>query len=240
MMLEPVLSQRVVDAVRAQLRGAILSGELAPGTRLSVPELARRLEVSRSPVREALVQLVAEGLAVERSRRGVEVARVAREDVVELYQVRAAVEGLAARLAVGRFAAGHAGAPALAELEGLLSAQKVAVGREDGAAFRELDRRFHFLLVHLSGNRRLAEAAGRLVAELHLAARLLSAEGSHFRRSLAEHEHVMAALRARDPERAEIAMREHLQRVGAYFARSDDLPSPTAPLPSPAFPRRNP
>lgn len=234
MTLEPVLSQRVVDVVRAQLRGAILAGELPPGARLSVPELARRLGVSRSPVREALLQLVAEGLAVERRRRGVEVARVAREDVVELYQVRAAVEGFAARLAAERLSA-----PALAELEGLLSAQKVAVGREDGAAFRELDRRLHFLLVHLSGNRRLGEAADRLVAELHLAARLLTAENGHFRLSLNEHERLLAALRARDPERAEIAMRDHLRRVGAYFARSDDLPA-DQPAPSLALnlPRR--
>uniref|UniRef100_UPI00286E338F GntR family transcriptional regulator n=1 Tax=Deinococcus sp. TaxID=47478 RepID=UPI00286E338F len=69
-MLQPLPSVRVVDQVRQSLRNAIMNGELPPGTRLSVPDLARRLNVSRSPVREAVLQLVSEGLAVEHSRRG--------------------------------------------------------------------------------------------------------------------------------------------------------------------------
>ena len=65
--LQPLPSVRVVDQVRESLRSAIMTGELPPGTRLSVPELARRLNVSRSPVREAVLHLVSQGLAVEHS-----------------------------------------------------------------------------------------------------------------------------------------------------------------------------
>src|SRR5262249_60184100 len=93
---------RIVDAVQATLRSAILDGALRAGEQLSVPELARRLNVSRSPVREAVLGLVAQGLAVEQPRRGVVVATIAAEDLVAIHEVREFLEAGAARLCAKR------------------------------------------------------------------------------------------------------------------------------------------
>ena len=85
-------SERIVDSVHAALRAAILDGSLAPGQALSVPELSRQLDVSRSPVREAVLALVADGLAVEQPRRGAAVAEIAAADMLEIHEVREGVE----------------------------------------------------------------------------------------------------------------------------------------------------
>src|SRR6478609_5245849 len=90
-------SGRIVDAVQESLRQAIFAGALRAGEALSVPELARRLNVSRSPVREAVLGLVAQGLAVEQPRRGVVVATIAADDLVAIHEVREFLEAGAAR-----------------------------------------------------------------------------------------------------------------------------------------------
>lgn len=208
-MLMPVASTRVVDAVREQLRAAILAGHLAPGTRLSVPELARQLGVSRSPVREAVLLLVGEGLAVEHSRRGVEVARLDVPGLLELYDLRSAVEGLAACLAAGRMSG-----PDLAALRGVLDAQGAAAVA-DARGFRDLDARFHKIIVQTCGNGRLARHAELLSREMRLAGPLLLNDSAHLRLSHEEHREVEHALRQRDGPGAEAAMRAHLTRVAA-------------------------
>ncbi|WP_216326620.1 GntR family transcriptional regulator [Deinococcus aestuarii] len=213
MLLQPVGSARVVDAVRERLRGAILAGDLAPGTRLSVPELARQLGVSRSPVREAVLLLVGEGLAVEHSRRGVEVARLDVSGLLELYELRAAVEGLAACLAAGRM-----GGTDLAALRGVLDAQGAAAVA-DHRGFRELDARFHRIIVQTCGNGRLARHAELLAREMRLAGPLLLNDPAHLRRSHEEHRAVEHALRQRDGPGAEAAMRAHLTRVAGAVRR---------------------
>src|SRR5258705_13311379 len=88
---------RIVDAVQDTLRDAIFGGELRAGEPLSVPELARRLNVSRSPVREAVLGLVAQGLAVERPRRGVVGAAVGPADLLARRQIRIFPEARAPR-----------------------------------------------------------------------------------------------------------------------------------------------
>jgi len=206
--LEPVAARRVVDDVRDRLRHAIVTGDLPPGARLSVPDLARQLRVSRSPVREAVLQLVAEGLAVEHTRRGVEVARVQQPDLEEIYEIRAVIEGLAARVAATRL-----NASGLAELAGLHAAQRVAAERGDAPAYRELDMRFHHLIVNHASYTRVERITKLLAGEVLLAARLLANDAAHFRLSHAEHARILDALHARDGHEAERAMRDHLHAV---------------------------
>ncbi|WP_026298941.1 GntR family transcriptional regulator [Deinococcus aquatilis] len=211
-LLKPVASARVVDVVRERLRGAILSGELAPGSRLSVPELARQLEVSRSPVREAVLLLVGEGLAVEHSRRGVEVVNLTLTDLLELYELRANLDSLAARLAAARMSSTD-----LAALRGVLDAQgAAAIG--DWRGFRELDARFHQIIVQTSGNGRLARHAELLAREMRLAGPLHINESWHLKQSHEEHREIERALRQRDAPAAELAMHAHLTRVAHTVA----------------------
>ncbi|TNM71125.1 GntR family transcriptional regulator [Deinococcus radiopugnans ATCC 19172] len=218
-LLQPIASARVVDVVRDQLRSAILAGELAPGSRLSVPELARQLGVSRSPVREAVLLLVGEGLAVEQSRRGVEVARLELSDVLELYELRIALESVAARSAAERMSGSD-----LAALRGVLDAQgAAAVG--DASSFRELDLRFHEIVTQTCGNARLARHAAMLAREMRLARPLMVGEPWHLRQSHEEHRTIERALRQRDGPAAENAMREHLSRV-SQSVRNRHSPKP--------------
>ncbi|WP_412029268.1 GntR family transcriptional regulator [Deinococcus yunweiensis] len=206
-LLQPVASTRVVDLVRDRLRAAILAGDLPPGTRLSVPELARQLQVSRSPVREAVLLLVGEGLAVEHTRRGVEVARLELSDVLELYDLRAGVDAIAARLAAERMTSAD-----LAALRGVLDAQgAAAIG--DPKSFRDLDARFHQIIVQTCGNSRVIRHSELLLREMRLAGPLLLNESWHLKLSHEEHRTIERALRQRDGPAAETAMRSHLQRV---------------------------
>ena len=193
--------------MRDRLRAAILAGDLAPGTRLSVPELAKQLQVSRSPVREAVLLLVGEGLAVEHTRRGVEVARLGLSDLLELYELRGVIESLAARHAAERMTSTD-----LTALRGVLDAQGMAAFG-DARHFRELDARFHQIIVDSCGNTRLQRHAGLLVREMNLARPLLVNDPHHLTRSHEEHRTIERALRQRDGPAAEAAMREHLSRV---------------------------
>jgi DNA-binding GntR family transcriptional regulator len=118
---------RIVDAVQDMLREAIFGGTLRAGEALSVPELARRLNVSRSPVREAVLGLVAQGLAIEQPRRGVVVATIAADDLVAIHEVREFLEAGAAQLCARRIE--RAGVD---RLRCILAEQKRAVKDADG------------------------------------------------------------------------------------------------------------
>ncbi len=221
LLLQPLPSVRVVDQVRESLRSAILTGELPPGSRLSVPDLARRLNVSRSPVREAVLQLVAEGLAVEHLRRGAEVVRVDYLDLREIYAVRAPLEGLAAGLC-----AVNMNAAELTALRGVLDAQGAPAVLKDARRYRELDLRFHELILQGSRNSRLRRSAELLMASARLAVSLLGDDPEHFNLSYTEHRAVVAALRGRDAPAAEQAMRNHLERIGNSVGDRAPPPEP--------------
>lgn len=196
---------RVVDGVHAALRQAILSGELEPDTPLSVPELARQLSVSRSPVREAVLQLTADGLAVERPRRGCFVARIDLEDALEIHDMRAALESLAAERA------------AAADSPGLPEALDKAVGDQVEAArsgssmdFCEADQRFHALVHAAAGNRRLTKTLASLSAQMEINLVEVSLSEALMELSIREHRRIVDALRAKSPDRAAMEMRAHI------------------------------
>src|SRR5882724_1876435 len=123
---------RIVDAVQDMLRDAIFGGTLRAGEALSVPELARRLNVSRSPVREAVLGLVADGFAVEEPRRGVALRTLDEHDLAQIHEMREVLEGLAARRCAETRPAG------LVEiLRAVLADEAAAVKRLDAAAYAE-------------------------------------------------------------------------------------------------------
>jgi DNA-binding GntR family transcriptional regulator len=213
--VEPIIDQsRVVDAVRTRLRQAILEGQLEPGAKLSVPALARKLNVSRSPVREAVMQLVAEGLAVEQARRGVIVSRVEGADLLEIHQLEQPLAGLAARLC-----AQNASPEALRLIHGVLETQTGAVNAGDAGVYRETDDRFHSLIAVNAGNRRLERVLEGLRAELRLGLLTAARNPAHLRRGLREHRAILRALEKRDPEAAEVSMRSHIANTRAEVER---------------------
>lgn len=206
-------SERIVDSVYAALRVAILDGSLLPGQALSVPELSRQLDVSRSPVREAVLALVAGGLAVEQPRRGVAVAKIAASDMLQIHEVREGVEAQAARLCAQR-----ASPAVLRQLAELLDRQAAVVERGDAAGWYQTNAEFHRLVASGAGNSRLSEIAMMLEGQMRLGLRQVSSDRDQRRRGLAEHQAILGAITGREPDAAERLMREHIRRTRETLA----------------------
>ena len=198
---------RTVDVAYRRLRRAITRHEFAPGQHLSVPALARQLGVSRSPVREALQRLVAEGLAVEVPRKGIYVTRYEAADLLPSYEMRLALEGLA-----GRLAARRASDAQIEAIRGILEAGGAAIERDDLEAHIQQDIAFHTAIMDASGNPKLIEVLGGIYGRLHSAmtARVVLVGP---RQAHEDHRRVFEALRARDPAATEAAARRHVERI---------------------------
>lgn len=198
----------LVEAAYRRLREAILSNRLPPGTPLSVPEFARRFEVSRSPVREAVQRLVFEGLAINVVHKGAEVAGVQLADLQQLYVVREVLEGLAARLATERI-----GSEGLAALLRILEEHERVAGSGEEQSHIELDMAFHQTIRQACGNEYLVTTLNRLAGKSHLALFHLwrGPDGPRF--AVDEHKRVYAAMAAGDPTGAEAAARAHIAQL---------------------------
>jgi DNA-binding GntR family transcriptional regulator len=198
---------RVADTVHASLREAIVSGALKPGTRLSVPALARQLGVSRSPVREAVLRLTQERLAIEEARRGAVVAQIGIQELVSLYEVREVLEGLAARLAVE-----NSGRRMVDAVRKVLDEHEQAVATSSLEAHTQADMRFHRIIREASGNQRLIGLLEGIQTEVRLAM-LTTTVTAGPRLALADHQAIFDAIRRGDPETAEHSARSHIARL---------------------------
>lgn len=196
---------RVVDETVAALRQAILSGDLRPGQKLSVPALALRMGISRSPVREAVLALTAEGLAVESPRRGVVVTELGPRETDAIHEARAPLEGFAARLAAER------GPADLGEkLNAILAEQATAVAKADEDGFFRTNAAFHAAIAAACDNAEIQRLLASLEGRMTLALRQVAARPGHRESGVAEHLRVATAIKARDGNGAEAAMRAHL------------------------------
>ncbi len=204
------LAERTYEALKV----AILANQLPAGTALSVPELARQLNVSRSPVREAVQRLIYDGLATHAPYRGAEVARVDLDDLRELYIVRELLEGLAARLATERL-----DGDALARLRGIIDDHERAVSAEaDNATHIELDIRFHDEIRDLAANRHLSAVLAPISGRSHFALHSLWRSPEAARLALDEHEAIVDAMITGDPDLAEQAAQRHIARLRVRLA----------------------
>lgn len=181
----------------------IASGVLSPGDRLREATIAERLGVSRTPVREALRQLEAEGLVSHLPRSGATIRKLDYAEVMELYEMRAMLEGSAARMAA------RAAAPIeLAELETINRELEAAQGDADRQS--QLNRRFHRMLLDAAKNRFLTRAMGVLSRTLLILGPSTLSEPERASLAVAEHARLLEALRSRDPDAAEREMRLHI------------------------------
>ncbi len=187
-------------------------GQLRPGDRLLETELAQRLGISRTPVREAIRQLEAEGLVVHVPRVGAAVRSLEPGEVTELYEMRGVLEGTAARLA--------ARAGSSVELDDLATINaEMAAAQGDPARMYELNRQFHAALLNAARNRYLARSVAGLQKTLLLLGPTTLEESDRARNAVEEHEAVLTALRARDEQGAEAAMRAHVSAAHAIRLR---------------------
>jgi len=195
------------DEVAAQLRERIFAGELPPGTFLDEVQLAEQLKISRTPLREALKVLTVEGLVRHEPRRGCFVNEVTEKDLDEIFPVIALLEGRCAWEAARN--ASDADIAALEDLHQKLARHAKAKRINE---YYEANFAIHEAIIALADNRWLAMVIGDLRKIVRLARlQQLHAPG-RLEQSLSEHLAVFAALKARDADGAEAAMRTHLQR----------------------------
>ena len=187
-----------------RLQEAIRDGELAPGTRLREEDLAATLRMSRTPVREALRQLQAEGLLSQDAQRGMAVSRLDHQMMTELYLMRDVLEGTAARLA-----ARHASEAEVAVLRDLMEVE-AKLGRDPKTLARH-NQRFHEVLYLAAHNRYLLKTLNALRDAMALLGETTFAAPGRPRSALAEHRAIVEAISAGDPAAAEAAARAHIQ-----------------------------
>ena len=201
-------SGTTADAVYSTLRHCIVLGDLAPGERLRSDGLATRLGVSRTPVREALRKLEAEGLVSASPRLGLIVREISEQDLAEIFAIREALEAAAARLA-----AENATSAELADMRELLEDMAAVCERGELDVFREMTAEFHLCVCRASHNGRLLRMLKDLQDQVrHLKTSTLFIEG-RAAEALQEHRALLLALEARDPERAEIVARSHRRKT---------------------------
>ena len=195
------------DEVAAQLRDRIFAGELLPGTFLDEARLAEELQISRTPLREALKVLTAEGLVRHEPRRGCFVNEVTEQDLDEIFPVIALLEGRCAREA-----AINATDADLEELEALHDKLNRHARAKRINEYYAANVAIHEAIIALARNRWLAQ----VIVDLRKIVKLSRLQQLHapgrLAQSLTEHMAVFAALKARDPEGAEAAMRTHITR----------------------------
>jgi DNA-binding GntR family transcriptional regulator len=208
----------LTETVHDRLRGEIVDGTLAPGTPLSVPALAARLEVSRSPVRESVQQLIHEGLAVYTPRAGARVAVLDDTTMRSLLQVREVLEGLAVREAVG-----HATLADLDHLRGMLAEQEAMLrGSADAVRDQDMDLVFHTRIRQLSRNVPLEATLRRLHVQGYLYRSLHWQREQDRRFAVSEHSRILEAMEAGDAVGAEAAARAHVAGVCVRLMRRPD------------------
>jgi DNA-binding GntR family transcriptional regulator len=196
---------RRADALRDQLEQDIVTGSLRPGERLDEQGLAARFGVSRTPIREALMQLASAGLVELQARRGAFVASLSLREVIERFEVMAALEGTCGALAARRLTE--------AERARLLEAHGACRGEArtgDADAYYYANERFHHVLYEASHNGYLAEQCRQLHDRLKPYRRLQLRALSRVAVSLAEHQAVVDAVLAGDGERAERVLKDHI------------------------------
>lgn len=194
--------------VYERLRQLVESGALLPGARLDERALADEMGVSRTPLREAIGKLVEDGLVEHRAYRGNFVRTLTVKQVNDLYLVRAALEGLAVRLAVPRLSEDH-----VLTVRRVLDDTFAALERGDMAAYSSADQAFHDTLARLSENEPLIAALGRLRRQIQLVRVLANRDPEVVKRTAFERPQILAALEVRDAARAAQLMEEHIDGV---------------------------
>lgn len=215
--LAKVKLERASDAVFAILRESILDQTFLPGQRLNVKQLAEKMEVSLTPVKDAVNRLVSEGLVELRPRSGTYVSTLSPKDVAETLAVRRALEWLAAESVVE-----NATASDLAELRALEDALEQPVTSERERQLHERKNlEFHQKLIELSGNRKMIEIYSSLNAHIKVARVHYSSEGweRRIQDEAVEHRRILDALESRNVRNLQRALNEHIRRGAEALVR---------------------
>jgi DNA-binding GntR family transcriptional regulator len=205
------LADRALDGIET----AIIKGDLAPGTRISEVLLAKTLGISRGPVREAIRRLEGRGLLERVPHVGARVVTLSIDDLLEVFDIREALEGMACRLAAERMTDEE-----LTALEEVLERHSDDQALKAGEAYYQQpgDYDFHYLIAQGAKNRRMVELlCGEMYHLIRIYRYRAGAVPGRAPQAFDEHKKIVAALRARDGAVAEPLMREHIRRARALL-----------------------
>lgn len=203
------------DVVFRTLRDAILTGKLVPGERLMENQLADKLGVSRTPIREALRMLSQENLVELVPRKGAQVLDITEKDIVDVLEIRGALEGLAAALASQKMERGQ-----LAQLKQAEETFENACEQGDIEAMVDSDEKFHELIFAATGNEKLIQMFHHLRTQLYRYRMAhIKMEGSK-NSIITHHRGIIAAIEAKDAAQGERQAKEHISYHAAFILHS--------------------
>lgn len=193
-----------------RLSDLVLSGQIAMGERLDERSLAERIDVSRTPLREAISRLANLGVVEQRTYRGAFVRVFSREQVAELYEIRKVLEGLAARKAATRMTEAE-----LADFGAIIERGTASFKADDTKGFEAADREFHAFIVGVAGSDLLAEHLKNLELRIQLVRHLANLEHDVAAHTVDDRQQVYDAIARQDSTAAEEAMIRHIAVVEA-------------------------
>lgn len=202
------LSQRIYEVLKDQ----IINEELGPGERLLDDKLASSFGVSRTPVREALTRLASEDLVEITPRSGIYVKKLTKKDVEEIYKIRKVLEGLAAREATSII-----DDKKLEQLNLLLQKAKRSLNSDDYQSCIDFDVALHNLILENCQNSRLYSIIANLNTLIHVFRVRIARNKEKAKQALSEHEAILKAIKARNPEQAEKIIMEHIEKSKEYI-----------------------
>ena len=209
---DPIEQARLSDAVYETLLEAIVTGYFSPGTVVSEVALAEKLQVSRTPVHDALKQLARDGLVEQQAKRRAKTSSFSPDDVHDIFEMRKLLEGEAARRAAARI-----DRATLARLRGSADALAGDPAAPDWVArWADFDEDFHAAIAQASGSRRLSQDIQRYRL-IHRCFNRLATTPDVLAPALREHLRILDALERRDADRAAREMVEHIHEWQAYF-----------------------
>jgi len=205
---EPITRRSLHDAVVTRLRDMIIEAVLAPGTRIHEGRLCDSLRISRTPLREALKVLAAEGLIELMPNRGAVVRKPTPPEVLDTLKVIGALEALAAELACA-----NASDAEIAGVRAIHARMLELYGRRDRLEYFKLNQDIHSTIVRLSANRVLAATHDTLQARIKRVRFIGNERDSQWHDAVAEHEEMIQALCARDAKRLGTVLRLHMENT---------------------------
>jgi DNA-binding GntR family transcriptional regulator len=202
------------DALVTKLRAMILDRELKPGDKISEAALCERFGVSRTPLREALKVLAAEGIIELLPHRGATIARISEDEVDELFPIMAALEGLAGELACER-----ASDADIARVRKLHEAMIKAWRASDEVQYLRFNRAIHEAMFEIARNDALKAMYQQMLTRIHSSRFVVRKSEANWQNAVQEHEEIMSALAARDKRRLPRLLRRHVTGTTVSIAK---------------------
>ena len=213
-----IVHSRRSEQLREIIEERIATGRYQPGMRLDETELATEFEVSRTPIREAMTLLEQEGFLRTVPRRGVFIVRKTKKQILEMIEMWAAIESMAARLATL-----NASDEDIGQLRGMFDEFRNQTPADHIEEYSEANIAFHQAIIRLSGSHLMGQTIENLFLHVRAIRRMTIAQSDRAARSIVDHMRIIEALERRDTEWAERLVRQHSLDLAAHVARHCDF-----------------